>query len=453
MLPKVTIIMPSLNVADYIEECIKSVVAQTLKEIEILCIDAGSTDGTLDILQKYADMDSRIRIINSDRRSYGYQVNLGIKLAKGEYIAILETDDFVSETMYEVLYTKACQYDLDYIKGDYVRVETINGETFYSPISIFHAGESSLYDQVLSTRNIPELYWRDIHIWKGLYKKDFLMSNEILLNESDGAAYQDYGFGILLHTKAQKGMFISQQGYYYLWGRLGASSGNKNILKYSYQEFKRVLEKDLIKPTEEQLSQIFYRIAIDFPSEYSRVLQMVDYDIDSVYLKPYYGWFKELLQGAMESGMLTERQGSVQFWKELHILMESPSEYAEHIKTADENRTYNIDLLKNYGVVIFGAGNFGMQTYKLLRSYGIKIRAVVDNAPQKWGKMLGNCEIISLVQCLCENDNSFYIIANLKHKSDMKAQLLDSGVDESKIKNYEDCQDTIGESRWRTANN
>ena len=81
MLPKVTIIMPSLNVADYIEECIKSAVFQTLKEIEILCIDAGSTDGTLEILQRYADMDRRIRLINSDRRSYGYQVNLGIRQA------------------------------------------------------------------------------------------------------------------------------------------------------------------------------------------------------------------------------------------------------------------------------------------------------------------------------------------------------------------------------------
>lgn len=438
MLPKVTIIMPSLNVVDYIEECIKSVVLQTLRDIEILCIDAGSTDGTLDILQEYASMDSRIKLINSDRRSYGYQVNLGIKLAQGEYVAILETDDYISETMYELLYTKAHQYNLDYIKGDYIKIEYIYDEIYYSPVSMFRAGENGLYNKVISTHNIPELYWRDIHIWKGLYKKEFLVSNEIFLNESEGAAYQDYGFGLLLHTKAIRGMFVPNQCYYYRWGRIGASSGNKNILKYSYQEFKRVLEKKLIQPTEKQLNQIYYRIAIDFPSEYSRVLKMVNYDINSEYLKPYYGWFKNMIQEAVSSGKLTEEQGSVQFWKDLHMLMEYPEKYADNIKAIDENRQHNIDLLNSNGVVIFGAGNFGMQAYKLLRSYGIIINAVVDNDSQKWGTLLKRCIIISLEQCIKENENSFYIIANSKHKQDIRKQLLNYGISESKIKNYEE---------------
>lgn len=442
MLPKVTIIMPSLNVADYIEECMKSVVLQTLRDIEILCIDAGSTDGTLDILQKYVSMDSRIRVINSERRSYGYQVNLGIKLAQGEYVAILETDDYIAETMYELLYTKAHQYYLDYIKGDYIRVERICDEIYYSPVSIFHTGEKELYNKIVSTRNIPELYWRDIHIWKGLYKKEFLISNEIFLNESEGAAYQDYGFGLLLHTKAIRGMFVPYQGYYYRWGRIGSSSGNKNILKYSYQEFKRVLEKNLIQPTEEQLSQIYYRIAIDFPSEYSRVLKMVNYDIESEYLKPYYGWFKNLIQEAVSAGKLIEKQGTVQFWKDLHMLMEYPKEYADNLKAADENRQHNIDLLKRNGVVIFGAGNFGMQAYQLLRNYGIKIRAIVDNDSQKWGTLLERCIIIPLEQCIKENENSFYIIANAnaRHKKDIREQLLKYGISESKIKNYEELR-------------
>ena len=74
---KITVIMPSLNVAPYIEKCIQSVVNQTLQDIEILCIDAGSTDGTLEILEQFKREDSRIRIIHSDKKSYGYQVNNG----------------------------------------------------------------------------------------------------------------------------------------------------------------------------------------------------------------------------------------------------------------------------------------------------------------------------------------------------------------------------------------
>lgn len=66
---KVSIIMPSLNVAGYICECMESVISQTLKDIEILCIDAGSTDGTLEILEKYARKDDRIRDVHSDKKA------------------------------------------------------------------------------------------------------------------------------------------------------------------------------------------------------------------------------------------------------------------------------------------------------------------------------------------------------------------------------------------------
>lgn len=137
MNPKVTVIMPSLNVVNYIEECLQSVINQTMEALEILCIDAGSTDGTLEILEKYAESDSRIKLLHSEKRSYGYQVNMGIKLAKGKYVAILETDDYVSNTMYEELYQQAIQYNLDYIKADYIRVECIEGENFQTPIKMF----------------------------------------------------------------------------------------------------------------------------------------------------------------------------------------------------------------------------------------------------------------------------------------------------------------------------
>ena len=98
-MPKISIIMPSLNVAAYIRECIESVINQTITDIEILCIDAGSTDGTLEILEEYAIKDSRIRLIKSDKKSYGYQINTGIDMAMGEYLGIVETDDCIETDM------------------------------------------------------------------------------------------------------------------------------------------------------------------------------------------------------------------------------------------------------------------------------------------------------------------------------------------------------------------
>lgn len=82
-MPKISVIMPSLNVAPYIRECMDSVICQTLNDLEILCIDAGSTDGTREVLEEYAGKDARIRLIESDKKSYGYQMNLGLEAAAG----------------------------------------------------------------------------------------------------------------------------------------------------------------------------------------------------------------------------------------------------------------------------------------------------------------------------------------------------------------------------------
>ena len=114
-----TIILPSYNVGEYIDECLKSVCYDTKYSIEILCIDAGSSDGTVDCIKGFLNRDSRFRLIHSDVKSYGYQVNLGISRAKGKYVQIVETDDFVVSKTIDKLVDLAEEYNLDYIKGDY----------------------------------------------------------------------------------------------------------------------------------------------------------------------------------------------------------------------------------------------------------------------------------------------------------------------------------------------
>ena len=135
---KVSVIMPSLNVADYIVECLNSVVDQTLKNLEIICIDAGSTDGTYEICCDFARKDPRIKLIKSDKKSYGYQVNLGLSEASGEYVAILETDDYIDCMMYEKLYIQAVHDKLDYIAADFDSFYTLqNGERFFRHECLF----------------------------------------------------------------------------------------------------------------------------------------------------------------------------------------------------------------------------------------------------------------------------------------------------------------------------
>ena len=118
-MPNVTIIIPILNVQPYIRECLDSVVDQTLTDIEVFLVDAGSTDGTREILEEYVAKDKRFILLEDTAHSTGYAKNLGIKLAKGKYVAIVESDDYIASDMIEKLYCTAEQYELDIVKGNY----------------------------------------------------------------------------------------------------------------------------------------------------------------------------------------------------------------------------------------------------------------------------------------------------------------------------------------------
>ena len=119
--PKVSIIVPTYNVEPYLRECLDSICRQTLKDIEIICVNDGSTDGSLAIINEYATRDSRIVVLDGPNGGYGKGMNRGLDRATGEYIGIVEPDDFIALTMYEDLYAIASEHDLDFVKADFYR--------------------------------------------------------------------------------------------------------------------------------------------------------------------------------------------------------------------------------------------------------------------------------------------------------------------------------------------
>ena len=106
---KVSIIVPTYNVENYLVECLESIVNQTLKDIEIICIDDGSTDNSGKILDEYAQKDSRIKVIHKENAGYGKAMNLGLDNATGEYIGFVDSDDFVGEDTYKTSIDKQHQ--------------------------------------------------------------------------------------------------------------------------------------------------------------------------------------------------------------------------------------------------------------------------------------------------------------------------------------------------------
>jgi len=212
--PKISVIMPSLNVADYIEQCIESVLNQELTDLEIICIDAGSTDGTVEILEEYAREDSRIKIAHSTKKSYGYQMNLGLLLSHGEYIGIVETDDYISPKMFSELYKLTENGTVDIAKGTFYHLydydeENIELKKDWAKKELENVNEIfTIYDHERFLDGHPS-------IWAGIYRKEFLDANNIKFFEAPGGGWVDNGFFYETACAAKKIAYRPEPYYYY----------------------------------------------------------------------------------------------------------------------------------------------------------------------------------------------------------------------------------------------
>ena len=124
---RVSIIVPCYNTEKYIEKSLDSLIRQMLEDIEIICIDDGSTDSTPEILKAYSSIDKRIKIITQTNQKQGSARNRGIEIARGEYIGFCDSDDWVVRNYYKKLYDTAEKYNADIAIADYVRIG--NGKT------------------------------------------------------------------------------------------------------------------------------------------------------------------------------------------------------------------------------------------------------------------------------------------------------------------------------------
>ena len=250
---KVSIILPSLNVHEYIEDCLKSVCNQQLQDVEIICVDAGSTDGTLEIIQNFAKKDERIKLILSEKKSYGLQMNLGVDASNGKYIGIVETDDYVRPEMFKHLYELAEKNDLDFIKADFYRFN--HDEEGKELLYLNKLTDNiSYYNRVVNPRIEKEVFKFVMNTWSGIYKREFLIKNNIRHNETPGASYQDTDFWFQTFSFAERAYFVDKP--YYMNRRDNPNSSvysNKKIYafcdEYDYiysKLFKDKKNKDLI---------------------------------------------------------------------------------------------------------------------------------------------------------------------------------------------------------------
>lgn len=208
---KVSIIIPVCNVEQYLVECLNSAVNQTLHDIEIICVNDGSKDSSLEILLDYAERDSRIKVIDKDNAGYGHTMNLGMDMANGEYIGIIESDDYVDLNMYEELYKIAQENRLDWIKADFNRFVIDKGRIVNTYNDV--AKKKEYYNRVISPEEEPFSFRFIMNTWSGIYSRRFLVSNNIRHQETPGASFQDNGFWFQSMIYAKR-IYVVDKPYY-----------------------------------------------------------------------------------------------------------------------------------------------------------------------------------------------------------------------------------------------
>lgn len=334
---KVSIIMPAFNVQTFLAECMDSVIGQTLKDIEIICVDDGSTDSTVEILDNYAGRDQRIKVIHKENTGYGNSMNIGLEAATGEYVGIIETDDFAEKDMFEKLYETAKKHNADVVKSNYYTYVSRPQptSTFFEVLEPFHN-----YDNVFCPLDFQEVFRVRPCIWSGLYRRAMLEENQVRFSETPGASYQDTAFAFKVWTSAARVVLLKEAYLHYRTDN--ANSSVKSAAKIfclcdeyaemehfldMYPEKKVRLEKLKNYLKYESYRWNYERLSLEY--KYCFLLRM-----------------KEELQEARTQGNLDQSLFRDFQWKKLTMILDDTDEFFRTSCEEERKKSHAGNLLK-----------------------------------------------------------------------------------------------------------
>ena len=215
--PKVSILVPVYNVERFLLQCLDALCGQTLRDIEIVCINDGATDRSPAILHECAARDARVRVIDKQNTGYGKSLNLGISQACGEYIGIIEPDDFPDKRMFKKLLKVAERTHADVVKCNYFNY-------FEGSDHLVENFAGLPYRRAFDPVDYPQVVCSIPSIWTGLYRKTFLEREGISLRETPGAAFQDAGFSLKVWFAAHTCALAKKPLLHYRMDNPGSSS-------------------------------------------------------------------------------------------------------------------------------------------------------------------------------------------------------------------------------------
>ncbi len=230
----ITVIIPVYNVREYVEKCVMSVISQTYENIEIICVDDGSTDGSAEVLDKFAKSDSRVHVIHKENGGLVSARKIGTRQATGDYIIHVDGDDYIASTRIENLVKSICQEATDII--------FLHGKNIVYSDKVVYVGEEIEY-KLYSTDKLEEitsLMLDDnmnlkLHfaMWSTAVRLDILKKCQEMVDDNI-SNLEDYACIIMCLTMAKTIKIIPECGYYYTnrTGSITRNYNNSNYKKY-----------------------------------------------------------------------------------------------------------------------------------------------------------------------------------------------------------------------------
>ncbi len=206
---KVSVVIPVYNVEEYLRDCLDSIVNQTLEDIEIICINDGSPDNSLEILREYEKNDDRITVIDQENGGHAVATNVGIEMAKGKYLFCMDSDDVLRPKALELTYNLAEKNDADFVIFKAINYDHENDKYFetenYSMNRVYHR----VKDNVFSYEDVEDLiFTMSVTPWSKLYNRKFIMDNDIRYPE--GLIFDDNVFFWKVLFSAKRICFLNE---------------------------------------------------------------------------------------------------------------------------------------------------------------------------------------------------------------------------------------------------
>ncbi|MFC5401735.1 glycosyltransferase family 2 protein [Cohnella soli] len=378
---KVSVIMPVFNVESYLRECLDSLVSQTLTEIEVICINDCSTDRSLEILNEYATKDNRIIIINNKENiGAAKSRNIGLLEAKGEYLAILDSDDFCDIRMLEIAYGRCVEENADLGTYDYAKFNHSTKSTMDLSMPLHFAKRIS--NRTFSFDQMSDYVFQLINCapWNKLYKRSFVLESGLEYQDLQNS--NDTYFGYMILTKAKRIIYIETDTplYYYRFNLPNQITSNVHRNPKCVLEALVAIQKSLIEQGAfEKYKRSFHSCAVEH--FYYMFDKSKDDSKSELYELVRHEGLKALnMMHCQESDFISKYE-----FRRYQYFLKEQYEVSQLGSLMRINELFDCLKSAGYHYGLWGYGLFGKAFFQACQEHGFELRCIIDEDAGKAG--------------------------------------------------------------------